>query len=283
MSTPRPFPTARLPLELVEIIISHLIYNTPTLLACSMTCYSWYIAALPHLHHSLTTDDPILLHDNGRQKWPRPLQKSYELGLLPLIKRFRIRCCCYPSGKFTPNQLGRHTLCWFSALTNLQELGIDYLQISSFMPKIQECFGHFAPTLRFLALKEPEGSCRQILYLIGLFPNLQDLKLCYPFPTNEQESTANADLVPLSVPPLQGQLTLTCFSREKLVKDMVALFGGLHFCRMDLFRVKCTRLLLHACAETLETLRLYPTDPYGEDPFPRKAEENKLKSIIHSK
>jgi len=48
------------------------------------------------------------------------------------------------------------------------------------------------------------------------------------------------------------------------VEDMIALFGGLHFRYMDLFGVKCARLLLAACAETLEVLRLYPTDPYSK-------------------
>jgi hypothetical protein len=55
--------------------------------------------------------------------------------------------------------------------------------------------------------------------------------------------------------------------RVKLMEDMIVLFRGLHFRYMDLFRVKCVQLLLHACAETLEVLRLYPTDPYGEDLF----------------
>ena len=30
-----------------------------------------------------------------------------------------------------------------------------------------------SPTLRFLALRAPTGSSRQIWYFIGLFPNLQ--------------------------------------------------------------------------------------------------------------
>ena len=45
------------------------------------------------------------------------------------------------------------------------------------------------------------------------------------------------------------------------------LFGGLRFRYMDVFMVKCMRLLLGACADTLEGLRLYPTDPYGEELF----------------
>jgi hypothetical protein len=133
------------------------------------------------------------------------------------------------------------------------------------MQNIQQCFGHFALTLRFLALKEPNSSHRQILFIIGLFPKLQDLKLCYHFPMGEGESAADAELVPLFVPPLCGWLTPSCFTGEKLVKAMIAFFGGLRFRCMDLFSVSCVRLLLGACAGTLETLRLYPTDPYGEE------------------
>jgi len=61
-----------------------------------------------------------------------------------------------------------------------------------------------------------------------------------------------------------------------LIKDMIALFGGLRFRCMDLFRVNCVRLLLDACTETLETLRLYPTDSYGGE-FLKRREEDKLK------
>ena len=54
------------------------------------------------------------------------------------------------------------------------------------------------------------------------------------------------------------------------MKEMIKFFGGLRFRNMDLFRVSCVRLLLDACAETLETLRIYPTDPYGETFHGRK-------------
>jgi len=198
-----------------------------------MTCHSWYIAAIPHLHHTLTTDNIAFLANGGKHEWPRPLRNSYDLGLLPLVKQFRIRTYINP---FTPNNLDGRTLRYFSALTNLRELGIDLLQIPSFMPNIQRYFGHFAPTLRFLALREPRGSSRQILYFIGFFPNLQDLKICYNIPMDVREGTAGVDLTPLSVPPLCGRLTLTCFTREKLVKDMITLFGGLRFRYMDLLR-----------------------------------------------
>ena len=40
---------------------------------------------------------------------------------------------------------------------------------------------------------------------------------------------------------------------------MVYLFGGIRFRRMDLYQVLGPQLWINACAETLETLRFYPT------------------------
>ena len=261
VSAQPPSPIYRLPQEIVEKILSHFIYDFLTLLACSMTCHSWYTAAVPHLHHSLTTHDAKRLAEYQKYMWPRPLKRSYELGLLPLVRRFRI---CLWDSKFAPTQFDGLTIRYFSALTNLQELGIDSLQVSSFMPTIQQCFGHLSPTLRFLALKNPNGTHRQILYFIGLFANLQDLKLQYSEPMEEPEDTIDATPIPLSTPPLRGWLRLVRFKKEDLVKDMIALFGGLRFRHMDLFEVSCSQLLLNECAETLETLRLYSANAHGK-------------------
>ena len=60
---------------------------------------------------------------------------------------------------------------------------------------------------------------------------------------------------------------MTCFTRVGILEDMIGLFGGLRFRGMDLFFVHGMRLLLDACAETLETLKLYPNDPRGEELF----------------
>jgi hypothetical protein len=262
-STPSQF--ARLPQELVEMIIFCLIYDTRTLIACSKMCRSWYIATAPCLHHTLTIDHYDQTSD--KRKWPRPLWESYHLDLLPLVKRFQIRLpdFCF---KFTPELFEySHTLRHFSALTNLQELRIDNLQVSAFIPNIRRYFGHLAPTLRSLVLVGPLGSIRQILYLyfVGVFPNLQDLELSYFFPSVKKGSVDDATLVPLSTPPLRGRLGLV-FSENKFVTEMIAVFGGLRFRHMSLFAVDYTQLLLHACAETLETLRMRLFDPYCKVP-----------------
>ena len=67
-------------------------------------------------------------------------------------------------------------------------------------------------------------------------------------------------LIPPFVPPLRGRLTMTLSRRAELVEDMIELFGGIRFRSMDLFGVNGTQLLLNACVETLETLRVHQND-----------------------
>ena len=102
----------------------------------------------------------------------------HKLGLLPLVKKFRIRRKLSGSPRlFSPERFKRGILHHFSALTNIQEFAIDCLDILSFMPKIRPYSGHFLPSIRSLVLESPKGSCRQIIYFIGLFRHLDDLKL----------------------------------------------------------------------------------------------------------
>ena len=262
--TTRPSYFARLPAEILEMIILHLVYDTRSLLACSLTCHSWYIVVVPHLHCALIIQTYYRYWER-KFKWPRPLRDMYKLGLLPLVKKFHIGG--EDSSKprlFSPERVSRYTLRHFAALTNVQELGIDHLDIPSFIPKIQQYLGHFLPTVHSLALREPKGSRRQIIYFIGLFKHLEDLKLIYDGINSQDEPADDPTLVPPFIPPLRGRLTVTCFTRVGVLKDMIDLFGGIRFRHMSLFNVVGMRLLLDACAETLETLQLHPTDPRGK-------------------
>jgi len=69
---------------------------------------------------------------------------------------------------------------------------------------------------------------------------------------------------------------LECFMRENLVKNMITVFGGLRFHYMDLYRVQCVHPLLDACTETLETLRLHPTDMYGKEFLKSRKEQTQV-------
>ena len=54
-SATRPSPASKLPHEIVEMIVSRLAWDMPSLHVCSMTCYSWYIVSVPYLHRILIT------------------------------------------------------------------------------------------------------------------------------------------------------------------------------------------------------------------------------------
>ena len=73
----------------------------------------------------------------------------------------------------------------------------------------------------------------------------------------------DARLMPPSIPPLRGRLTLIYFGKN-LVEGVITLFGGLRFRHMDPFRVEYVQLLLGACTQTLETLRLYPSEGFSK-------------------
>ena len=116
LSTPCP----NLPQEAVERIVAHLVY-TPSLLACSLTCHSWYIATVPHLHHTL-----VILncrhYGEPKRQWPEPIRNAGRFGLLPLVKRVQVcRASIYhPHEGLHPRLFDRDTLRHFSALSNVQ-------------------------------------------------------------------------------------------------------------------------------------------------------------------
>ena len=266
ISAKRSFLATRIPQEIVEMIITHLIYDRRSLTACSRTCYSWYIAAAPHLHRTLTA----MISSSWRKTsllWPKPLLYKYKLGLLPLVRKLEIRrgaCIGFPV--FSPKCLNLHLLPRFYALNNVQELEIDCLDIPSFKPRTWLYFGRLLPTVRCLALRLPKGSQREILYFVGLFQHLEDLKLLFSFGPRRcfpEEQTDDPMLIPPFFPPLRGRLTATFIKGVAVFKDMIDLFGGIRFRQLDLFNVDGMSFLLDACGETLETLRFHPNDPCG--------------------
>ena len=258
-STIRMSPAPSLPHEIVEMIIAHLTYDMSSLRACTLTCYSWYIVAFPHLHHTLYTTRGLWAI---KSPWPNPLQHMHKLGLLPFIRALYIRSDGN-GDMFSPKQFDNHTLRQFSALTNVQRLILCYLDISSFMPKIRRYFGHFSPTVRGLSLRSPHGTRRQIIYFIGLFEHLQDLDILWDAVGFQDETENDTTLIPLFTPPLQGRLKLSSFKRVGILRDMIDLFGGIRFRVLDLLDVEGVPLLLDACAKTMTTLELHPSDPRG--------------------
>ena len=256
-----PSSATRLPLEVVDIIVAYLVHDLPSLRACSLTCYSWYIAAVTPLHHPLVINTWTYSYVSPLQGL-EPIRRMHSLGLLPLVGSLEIKG--YYGAVISAKLFCHQTLRPFMALTNVQALTLTYLDIPSFIPQIRQYFGHFFPTVRSLRLGLPKGSNRQILFFIGSFQYLQNLWLC----DNELPSWGigrgdDLKLVPTFTPPLQGQLTAWPWGRENFFRDMADFFGEIRFTEMRVFNAVETKFLLRACAKTLRTLQCLPTDPRG--------------------
>ncbi|KAF9643227.1 hypothetical protein BDM02DRAFT_1691974 [Thelephora ganbajun] len=259
MRTTRESP-CRLPYEIVEVIIAHLIYDLDVLKACSLTCRSWYIATAPQIHHTLVLRDKLFNPARGELK---PLSRLHKLGLSPLVRKIRVEQWeWHTSSWFVPQAFSPTNLRYFSAFANVQALRLGNVAIHCFIPGIERYFEQFSPTLRSIALWGPRCTPRQLSYFLSLFPNLDDIEI-------RQFSTPNvfisdAELVPFSAPKLRGRLTLYDFCRVETWTYLIAACGGLRFRYMDLRKVAdCAPILLEACTKTLETLRFYVTDGPG--------------------
>ena len=145
-STTPSSPATRLPKEIVGLIITYIIYDVRSLRACSLTCFSWHIAAIPHLYHTLTTQTYT---PSEYFLWPDCLMYRDALGLLPLVKRLRIHG--YSGDRVSG--LSPMLLHWCLThqptlkLANVQELKIKCPNIPTFIPWIVWYSRNFLPTI----------------------------------------------------------------------------------------------------------------------------------------
>jgi hypothetical protein len=243
--------TCSFPYEIVEMIVTHIAHDPRALKACSLTCHSWYMAAVPHLHHTLilTGNRPGITRGGLK-----PLFKLHKLGLMPLIKEIQLEQ--WGDKWFVPQAFSDRDLCHFSTFTNVQTLRLQDLEIYRFIPGIERYFGHFSPTLRSIALKNLSCTPQELSHFLSLFPNLDDIKIWGMAVCPPDVTIHNPGLVPFSTPRLRGRLVLYNFAWAETWMHLVAPGGGLRFHYMELYRVGgCAPVLFEACAETVETLR----------------------------
>ena len=252
-------PTLPLPYEITEMIIAYIAHDLDTLKACSLTCRSWYIVVVPRLHHTLTLrgSGPNLLTRGGLE----PLSKLHGLGLIPLVKEIRVKQPLEINGWFVPQAFSHRDLRYFSAFANVQALALQRFQIYRFLPGIQRYFGQFSPTLRSIVLANVRSTPRQLSHFLSLFPNLDDVEIQLAYTYNNCQIIPDTELVPFYAPKLRGRLALRRFGWAETWADLILSCGGLRFRYMDLHGGEsCLPILLEACAETLETLRISMPD-----------------------
>ena len=269
--------TCRVPYEIVEMIITHLISDLDALKACSLTCRSWCTVvvshlSVSHLYHTVTlkTESYRPIYNRLDSSYTRDqlwlLSRLHGLGLAPIVKEIRVGQPHHRrEGRwFAPQTLGYRGLKCFSAFANVHTLKLQELEIYRFIPGIERYFEHFSPTLRSITLFNPHCTPRQLSHFLSLFSNLDDVEIwgpCTPYPDTTIPDT---ELVSLSAPKLRGRLTLNRFHWVETWTRLIASCGGLRFRYMDLCSsTDCAPVLLDACAETLETLRFDATGSLG--------------------
>lgn len=236
------------------MIIANLIHDTPSLKACAATCFAWYNVATPYLHHSLRLRE---WHIEEARRGLNPLPTLAELDLLPLVKTVKFQSQAPKHCWITPQTFNSRSLDYFSALVNVQDLTIDDLYFGKFKNGLEKYFGHFSPTLRSIALIRPNCLPWQLVDFLGLFPGLDNIKIIgyrvsprsYKKPETPRASICW---------PFRGKLTVRGLFKDGVLRDIVAASQGARFASMDLYDVEEMQLILEACAETLETLRLHP-------------------------
>jgi len=246
--------THRLSHALVEIVVAHLAHDIGALKACSLTCRSWYIAAVPLIHHALVL--------NLAGSWIvyrsllEPISKLYELDLIHLVKSIQVAQEPGLGWRLLPQSFTDRDLQHFSALANVHTLKIQCLEIYRFIPDIEHHFGHFSQTLRSLTLWQPYCTPQQLSHFLSLFSNLDDVGI-----RNAQTYASNpigpdVELVRFSTPKLRGRLALYGSPSVEIWTDIVTSCGGIRFRHMDLrMSTGCAPILFNGCADTLETLR----------------------------
>jgi len=245
--------TLPLPYEITEMIIAHLTHDLDALKACSLTCRSWFIVAVPHIHHTL------ILGRGATPSGLKPLSEPHRQGLIPLVQEIRVEQWPGVATWFMPLAFNHHTLRSFSAFSNVHTLRLQRLEITRFIPHIGHYFGQFSPTLRSLILSEPYCTPLQLPYFLSFFPNLDDIgirgnRTWHPIDIQDKNP------ISLPAPSLRGQLTLRGFPWAQTWAHLASC-GGLRFRHMDLrLSVGCVPALLEACTKTLETLRFNATD-----------------------
>ena len=149
---PRPL-SPGLPRRLSKLS-SSILPMTRSLRARTLTCYSWYITVVPHLHYTLVTPT-CSMHKDKKSVSSKPLLSKHKLGSFP---SFRVHEDT-PSVLSFPQSGSIAVLRQIFALTNVQRPRIDHLDIPSFMLGIRQYSGHFLPTV----LSFPEGTQRGVL------------------------------------------------------------------------------------------------------------------------
>jgi len=247
-----------LPQELVDEILGHLLDDSPTLKACSLTCKCLFGATRPLIHRQL-----VCLGSSPERPEPKISlfsRRKRDLGAFGwLIDADRSGVLCYTQHltikledeSLSPRDIQEH-LPLLQSITKLHTLTLNIYHLHLFIPVFNEHFCMFTKTLRHLDIRSACGMEQQLLYIICQFPLLEDLTIIYPAC---EGTTHPENLVPTITqsPPLRGKLVAQVHSRV-LFERLAALPGGLNFRSLELRRCEVPAVIFARCGHTVTSI-----------------------------
>ena len=247
-----------LPDDIIYEIFSLL--DAGALKSCSLTGKVVSRSAKPLLHRTLYLiprnwpGAPTKPSTPGHWNELKGLATLGEHGLLQHARHASIYLSRNP---LFPHDLQPHVQ-HLRSLTNLRSLKTRWLDIPSFIPKMEEYFGAFFESLQSLELESLRGDYHQILYFVCQFPNLRDLKIKglqdHTHAMRNGGPHPDIETSPLLDGTLDLQLDTEHDRGAPLVLDALAtLPSGLRFRTLKLSGC-ISQLLVDACAPTLECI-----------------------------
>jgi len=246
-----------LPGDIIYEIFSLL--DLESLKSCSLTGQAISRSVKPFLHRTLylTPRDRFGLprEPNTPGNW-NELKGLPALGQRGLLQHIRHLSIFLGRNPLFPYDLQPH-IQWLRALTNLRSIKTRWLDIPSFIPKMEEYFGAFLESLQSMELEYPRGDHRQILYFVCQFPNLRNLKIKGTQPHIHSMRNGGPHFDIKTIPPLDGTLDLELNTGSDpgahlVVNELITFPLKFRTLKLSGCSSANSQLLADVCAQSLE-------------------------------
>ena len=257
-----------LPQEVVDEIVGYLLDNLAALKACSLTCKRLFGAMRPLIHQRLV----CMGRPDKLKRSPFNIPGAFNelidrdrLGILHYTRHLALIPTNITGPHYNPRDIQRY-LPHLRSITHLHTLTLFHFHLTPFTPVFDKHFGMFTSTLRYLDIRYPDGTERELLYIVSQFSLLEDLTIVslpgqivpylrHPIPKITQS------------PPLGGNLALARGCLTELPDGLAAFPGGLNFRSLELSGCKRPQALLAACGRTATSVSYF----FGSDADDRES------------
>ena len=247
-----------LPDDVIHKIFSLL--DVETLKSCSLTGRALSCSVKPFLHRTLhLTPRDRPREPNTPGNW-NEFKGLPVLGQRNLLQHTRHLSVFLGRNPLFPHDLKPH-IRYFHALTDLRSLKTRWLDVTSFIPRMEEYFGSFLESLQSLELECPRGDHKQILYFVCQFTNLRDLKIKGTQDHSHSRRNGGPHFDIETMPPFNGTLDLELnmgsdMGAHLILNELTTLPLNFWALKLSGCSITNSQLLVNACALSIEYVNL---------------------------